>query len=144
MKGPTDRFNFDEKERSRSSKARIEEFGPTRTQVHMQEEVDINTIVKRFGLTGQLPTSVRTPNYGDFTGVVDYQTALNTVMEAENLFSALPAEIRKRFENDPQQYLEFCENPDNIEELRKLGLAKPAEVVSVPQEPMQPPAEPSP
>lgn len=38
-------------------------------QQHMAEDADINVIVKRFGLTGQLPQGHRMPEFGDFTGV---------------------------------------------------------------------------
>ena len=44
----------------------------------------------------------------------------------------IPAIIRKRFDNDPYQFLEFMENPENIEEARQLGLAP------MPEEPEEP------
>lgn len=90
-----------------------------------RDEVDINTIVKRFGLTGKLPDDIRAPQYGDFTGVVDYQGALNAVIEADREFMRLPADLRYRFHNDPQALLSFVSNDENIEEARKLGLLKP-------------------
>lgn len=89
---------------------------------NQKEEADINTIVKRFGLTGQLPTNKRTPQYGDFTGINDYQTALNAVIQADLAFSELPAHIRKRFNNNPEEFVEFCVNDENREEAEKLGL----------------------
>lgn len=95
-----------------------------------REEVDINTIVKRFGLTGQLPDNVRMPEYGDFTGIRDYRTALHAVMEAEAAFLELPAEVRSKFDNDPQVMLEFVSDPKNLPVLREMGLAKPAEAVA--------------
>lgn len=87
-----------------------------------KEEADINTIVKRFGITGQLPQNVRAPQYGDFTEVTDYHTAMNAVRNAEIAFMQMPADIRSRFENDPQAFLEFCSDPANLEEMRKMGL----------------------
>lgn len=88
------------------------------------EEADINVLVERFGVTGQIPQKVRMPTYGDFTGVNNYQDALNAIMEAERSFMQLPAKVRQRFNNDPQEFLDFCEDPANLEEAQKLGLVK--------------------
>lgn len=100
-----------------------------RTQQHFAEECDINTIVKRFGLTGELPEVVRVPVSGDFTDVVDFQTAMEAVRRAQEGFMELPGELRYRFGNDPQKLMEFMEDGRNLEEARKLGLVnKPPEV----------------
>lgn len=98
------------------------------TQQQFAEEVDINTIVKNFGLTGQLPENFRAPVSGDFTGVTDYQSALNAVIAADEEFMTLPADVRERFANDPQKLLEFVENDKNRDEAITLGLVpKPVE-----------------
>lgn len=95
-----------------------------------KDETDINVIVKRFGVTGQLPNNLRTPQYGDYEAVLDFQSAMQVVVSAKNQFEALPAAVRKRFGNDPQAYLEFATNPENKDELIKMGLvAKDAPVV---------------
>lgn len=96
---------------------------PSLTQQHMADDADINVIVKRFGITGQMPSGVRLPTYGDFTGVGDYRSALEAVRDADDAFMELPADIRTRFDNDPQRYLDFAENPANQEEIYNLGLA---------------------
>lgn len=93
-----------------------------------KEEADINVIVRRFGVTGELPQGLKVPRYGDFIDTVtDYRTALDLVMEADKAFMALPAEVRQRFGNDPGKFLDFVEDPANLEELRKMGLAVPKE-----------------
>lgn len=99
-----------------------------------KDEADINTIVRNFGVTGKLPDNVRVPTYGDFDLVSDYRSAIEVAREAEKSFMAMDAKVRARFENDPQQFLEFCENPSNLEEMRKLGLAVPAPVPAAPSE----------
>lgn len=90
-----------------------------------RDEVDINTIVRRFGLTGKLPEDVRMPSYGDFVGVSDYHSAMNAVALANEAFDAMPAEVRARFENDPGAFVDFCSDPKNLAEAGKLGLVKP-------------------
>jgi phage internal scaffolding protein len=55
---------------------------------------------------------------------------MNAVAQANETFESLPADLRSRFENDPEKFVTFCLDKDNQEELIKLGLAdKPAEVV---------------
>lgn len=99
------------------------------TQQHFAEEVDINTIVRRFGLTGKMPETLEMPVSGDFTKVVDFQTAMQMITNAQQGFMTLPADIRKRFGHDPQNLMDFLEEPNNREEALKLGLLqKPPEV----------------
>lgn len=98
----------------------------TLTQQQFLEETDINTIVRRFGLTGELPTDFREPLYGDYTGVWDYQTAMNAVRQADETFQSMPAQIRARFHNDPQELLVFLADEENRAEAIKLGLVKEA------------------
>ena len=90
-----------------------------------RDECDINTIVRRFGLTGVLPSGVRQLTYGDFVGVSDYQSALAVIESADESFYAMPADVRARFGNDPAQFVDFCSDPANLSEMRKLGLAVP-------------------
>jgi len=97
-------------------------------QQQFLEESDINTIVRRFNLTGQLPDNVRAPQYADFEAVFDFQTAMNAIRSAEESFMAMPAAVRSRFSNDPQLFVEFCSDPGNLDEARKLGLAMPLPV----------------
>lgn len=97
----------------------------TLAQQNFKDEVDINTIVERFGLTGQLPDNVRIPQYGDFVDVVDYHTAMNKVIEAREGFMSLPATIRARFNNDPGELVAFCSDPANYSEAEKLGIVVP-------------------
>lgn len=90
-----------------------------------QEETDINTIVKRFGLSGQLPSGIAAPTYGDFTDVVDFQSAMQAVAGAREAFDALPAAVRSRFHNDPGELVDFCSDEANRAEAVKLGLVVP-------------------
>lgn len=88
-----------------------------------REDSDINTIVRRFGLTGELPNDLRMPQYGDFTDVPDYHEALNFVRRTEQEFLRVPADVRARFANDPQKFVDFFNDPSNQDEAIRLGLA---------------------
>jgi len=98
----------------------------SRTQQASKDEADINTIVRRFGITGQLPQGTRLPQYGDFSGVFDFQSAQNAIRRAQEAFNALPADVRDAFRNDPHEFVEFASNPENLDDLREMGLAPPA------------------
>lgn len=97
---------------------------PTRAQQQFLEECDINTIVRRFGVTGELPHVTRQPLEGDFTTVTDYHSAMNLIVQADMSFMELPAEVRTRFENDPGRFVAFCSDPANREEAKKLGIVQ--------------------
>lgn len=90
-----------------------------------RDEADINVLVKRFGVTGVVPQSVRVPSFGDFTGVNDYRTALDALNLARDSFRQMPSDVRARFHNDPARFVLFCSDSKNLDEMRKLGLAVP-------------------
>ena len=47
---------------------------------------------------------------------------MNIVIEAQENFSELPAHIRKRFGNDPEQFLDFVTDENNKDEAIRLGM----------------------
>lgn len=104
------------------------------TQQQFLEESDINTIVERFGLNGEMPSSPVVPQYGDFTGITDFQSAMNAVVQAQANFMELPAKVRARFSNDPQELLEFLGDANNRKEAEALGLVPEVSPVSAPAE----------
>lgn len=96
-----------------------------KTRQDQADDADINLIVKRFGLTGQLPqVRPKIPLEADFrdAGDFDLGAALRFVRAADAAFMAYPAEVRARFENDPVKFLSFVENEDNKEECVRLGI----------------------
>jgi phage internal scaffolding protein len=46
----------------------------------------------------------------------------NTLIAAQNAFKTLPASIRKEFNNDPSQVIDFLNNPANKDKAIELGL----------------------
>jgi phage internal scaffolding protein len=95
---------------------------PSRTKQSMAAATDVNNIMKRYAKTGAL-THFRNHGgtYADVTGV-DFQTAMDTVINVQEMFMELPAAVRSRFENDPMGFLEFVQNPENADEMAELGL----------------------
>jgi len=94
---------FDPREHSRETALRT--GSESRVQQHLKDEVDVNTIVRRFGLTGGAPAPSAAGVYGDFTGIEDYESALGVIERARERFEALPPEVRQRF-HSPGELLE--------------------------------------
>lgn len=92
------------------------------TDQSFKEEADINTIMKRYQSTGELPVLDDPSN--NFLDVSDYDFTehMNAVTEAREMFAALPSTLRDRFYNSPAHFLDFVENPRNRTELAELGL----------------------
>lgn len=93
----------------------------TLTEQEWIEEADINYIADRFMRTGEAPQVLNLPTSGDFEGIFDFQTAMNTLAQAREEFASLPAKVRTRFENNPAKLLDFVGDPHNYDEAVKLG-----------------------
>jgi len=115
-------FNYDRDAASDESGLKCEDVSLTKQS--FADECDINTIVRNFGLTGSLPDNYKPPQYGDFEGVADYQSALNAVIAADDAFMLMPPNLRERFHNNPQHLIEFLASENNYEEAVSLGLVQ--------------------
>lgn len=116
--------------------------GPKKTRQDAKDDCDINLIIQRHTrMYGSLPTlpTQGMQLYQDNTKVGDYRSALDRVIEAKKNFHRMDKKILKRFENNPDKLIEFIENPENIEEGKRLGLF----VSDPPAQPI-PPAQPAP
>ena len=95
------------------------------TQQSMADECDINNIMRQYEQTGLIAhVNQYEGEYGDFTDVVDYRTACDVVLKANEMFETLPSSIRANFQNDPANFLRFVDDPANADELVKMGLAR--------------------
>ena len=98
---------------------------PSRTDQKFKNECDINQIMKRYYKEGVITHVNRNaPMYGEVPAC-DFQEAIALVEGASNMFEELPAKLRQHFENDPVQFLEFMEKPENREEGVLMGLLAP-------------------
>lgn len=109
---------------------------PGLTDQTQVKDCDINVILERFRQTGTLSDplhpSSRQPVFGDFTDLPDYQGALDLIDRADQMFMQLPAKVRDRFANNPQEIFDFLSDEKNRDEAIELGLiVKPVEVEKV-------------
>lgn len=97
--------------------------GPSRTQQHHAERVNINTIVAKYRKTGALShLAPRTPLYGDFNPRLTLQEAFDQVEAANEEFRRLPAALRRRCGEHPVGLLRMLETVEGCRELHELGL----------------------
>ena len=73
---------------------------------------------------GLLRHSIQYQGEYDDIPSITYQEALDTVAKGNEMFDSLPPKVRQRFKGDIKQFLDFTQNPDNFQEMSKLGLTK--------------------
>jgi len=78
-------------------------------QQHYKNDVDVNTIVRRFGVTGEMPVGRAQGVYADFAGIEDFEGASARVADAWKRFYALPPEVRAEFDNSPAELIRFVQ-----------------------------------
>lgn len=96
------------------------------TKQSFKAECNINNIMAKFQKSGAITHyAAHAPTYGDCTPI-ELLDAQLIISHANEMFDDLPSAIRKRFHNNPEEFLEFVQNEDNQDEMVKLGLkAKP-------------------
>lgn len=91
------------------------------------KDADLNEIARRYGINA-IPTGPLDPaHFRDTTQDPDLRQILDIQRSAKNHFAALPAKLRKRFHNSPEELWAFVNDPENAEEAVRLGLLKKKE-----------------
>lgn len=89
-------------------------------------EADINNIMSKYAAgLASIPAGDRTPMFGDFSDLGDYQSNMQRMIDAHEQFMQLPSKIREKFRNDPGELLEFLADESNRDEAVKIGLINP-------------------
>lgn len=116
----------------------------SKTHQSFAKDADINNIMSRYAKTGVLvdPLKVdlgRQPHFGDFSDIADFNTLVNRVQQAQDDFMTLPALVRRRFNNNVQECIEFIADPANLKEAVAMKLLPDS---MLPKEPeVVPPAQ---
>lgn len=103
---------------------------PSMTQQHFKDETMIDSILQKYAETGFLtdPFSPKRPiQFGDFSGITDFQTAQNAVARATEYFESLPSHVRSSFNNSPAEFLQALNDPVQKSKLEVLGVVAPEE-----------------
>lgn len=89
-----------------------------------KDECSIQNIMKKYKKTGILNhTNEYQGTYMDMTNALDYHEAQNIIAAASSMFETVPAHIRKHFNNDSSQFVDFMQNPDNKSQIEEMGLS---------------------
>jgi len=115
-------FNYDRDFASLASGQ--DNLEPSMTRQHFKDEVDINSIYRRFAQTGETPPQ-SFPLEVDFLDAPDFHTALNLVTQAQQSFSLLDPSVRFRHNNDPREFLLWLNDPANRKEAQDMGIVNP-------------------
>lgn len=125
-------FDLDEE----SAKFGTVNVEPSLTLQDEAGEADINQIMQRFGVTGTVTLTKRSPLPDDYLRVSSFHEAANIVREAQESFNELPADVRSKFDNDPGKFEAYLQDPDNANVLLKSNLVNKI-IVPVPPAPMK-------
>ena len=119
------------------------------TEQSHKHETDINYILKEYKRTGFIRHSKENQGKYDDISVQDFQEAMFITAEANNMFNELPGQVRKEFNNSPESFLEFVQNPDNKVRMEKMGILQgndgidlngvPTNAPIIPEPPVIPP-----
>lgn len=99
--------------------------GPGRTKQSFKDECDINNIMRKYQKTGLVEAvNKHQARYGDVPAM-DFREAVENLRLADEMFMDMPSNVRKRFDNDPGEFLAFVQDPANRDEAIELGLIIP-------------------
>lgn len=120
---------------------------PGMTKQAHKDESDINQIMAKYQRTGILAHAKNYSGEYGFATSDSFHDSLNIIQKAQNMFDALPSAIRTKFQNDPSQFLNFVQDPENAQELYDLGLSdippeRPVETSETSNGPIEPSAPP--
>lgn len=103
---------------------------PTLTQQHFKEQCDVNNIINRFtasarasgaSLSDLLPP-VTSKDFADVSNVGDFLDASNRVARMVETFEALPADVRRRYQDQPSVFVQALNSPEELRFLSTKGI----------------------
>lgn len=88
-----------------------------------RDECDVSQIVAKFRKTGLVTHLAKgQPRYIDVSAVPDFRAALDHVNAVGVFFDGLPADLREHFDNDPAEFIDGMNDPQQIDFLRSYGV----------------------
>jgi hypothetical protein len=92
------------------------------TEQNHAKECDLNWILRKYQKTGVIDHVRKHQGRYDDVSVTDFTDAMHTVSEAQNMYNELPSFIQMATGGSVEKFLELVQNPDNKDELARLGL----------------------
>ncbi len=109
----------------------VMKYDDGRTKQSFKDDTDINKIMARFDKTGTISHLAKFEGvYADFSDY-DFHEQTNMLTRGREIFDSLPAEIRREFNQDPQSFFDYVNDPANAADLRKKlpALAAPGQQI---------------
>lgn len=93
-----------------------------KTEQHHRDHVSTQFIMNKAAKTGMMQhVRQEAPTYSELPPRMHYQDAMNLIAAARSTFESIPAITREKFDNDPAQFLDFINNPENREQMLEMG-----------------------
>lgn len=96
--------------------------GKSLTEQSHRKDCDMNHILREYQKTGMIRHAKKYAGEYDDVTVESFQDAMFLVTRAQQMFNDLPSSLRKEFNNDPAQFVEFTGNPANKDRMIELGI----------------------
>lgn len=107
-----------------------------------KESTDINYILTKLSMGDTSVLHKSNGMYGDFTGMPStFAEVLQLQIDSRNLFYSLPVEVRRKFDNDPNQFFAQSGNEEWFEKI-KPALSDEMKEVIWPSKPVPVPVDP--
>lgn len=95
------------------------EYKDGRTKQSFRDETDVNQIIAKHARMGTLSHLEQWGGqYGDLADF-NFQDAQNQIANANSMFEQLPSAVRNRFDNIPEKFFEYVNDPENRDNLRE-------------------------
>ena len=101
-----------------------EETGKSKTEQSHKKQCDINYILKDYAKTGIIKHAHQNAGKYDDVSQVSFQQAQDVVADVKSMFESLPAATRQQFNNQPGEFINFVQQPENGPQLIEMGLAE--------------------
>ena len=99
-------------------------FDESLTEQNHRDKTNISNILNKYKKTGMLThVNHMQGTYADYPNANDFHEIQNVIANAKSMFESIPSHIRAEFNNDPGQFIDFANNPENREELIELGFS---------------------
>ncbi len=96
------------------------DYSDGRTKQSFKNETDINKILQRAQKTGTIShLNQNKGRYADFSDY-DFQENLIKLTAGRELFDSLPSEIRNEFQQNPDAFFKYVNDPENKDRLGEL------------------------
>ena len=96
----------------------------TLTEQTHKNQCDINRILKDYQKNGFIAHAKKHEGQYDDVSSMDFTNAMQTVATVKSMFEGLPSTYREQFGNNPTNFLTFVQNPDNAQQMQKMGILK--------------------